>query len=81
MPSYNRQFDLSINDVNLIDAALRARGRELSGMRLALKDDNPAHLESIRVVEQDQRQNEELLGRLHDQKIFYRPIKAVYVGG
>ncbi|MEL7180205.1 MAG: hypothetical protein AAFN63_10270 [Pseudomonadota bacterium] len=81
MPSYNRQFDLTINDVNLIEEALRARGRELSGMRLALKDDNPAHLESIRVVEQDQRQTEELLGRLHDQKIFYRPKKAVYVGG
>jgi len=50
-------------------------------MRLALKEDNPAHLESIRVIELDQRQNEELLGRLHDQKIFYRPQAAVYVGG
>ena len=81
MPRYNRNFDLSIADVNLIEEALRARGRELSGMRLALRDDNPAHLESIRVVEQDQRQTEELLGRLHDQKIFYRPKKAVYVSG
>ena len=81
MPRYNRTFDLTIQDVDLIEEALRARGRELSGMRLALKDDNPAHLESIRVVEQDQRQTEELLGRLHDQKIFYRPQKAVYVGG
>ena len=81
MPAYNRQFDLSIADVDLIEEALRARGRELSGMRLALKEDNPAHLESIRVIELDQRQNEELLGRLHDQKIFYRPKKAVYVGG
>ena len=81
MPSYNRQFDLSISDVDLIEEALRARGRELSGMRLALRDDNPAQLESIRVVEQDQRNNEELLGRLHDQKILYRPKKAMYVGG
>jgi hypothetical protein len=81
MPSYNRQFDLSINDVDMIEEALRARGRELSSMRLALTEDNPAHLESIRVIERDQRQNEELLGRLHDQKIFYRPKKSVYVGG
>lgn len=81
MPSYNRTFDLSIRDVDLIEEALRARGRELSSMRLALKDDNPAHLESIRVIERDQRHNEELLGRLHDQKIFYRPKKPVYVGG
>jgi hypothetical protein len=81
MPRYNRDFDLSIPDVDMIEEALRARGRELSGMRLALTEDNPAHLESIRVIEQDQRAGEELLGRLHDQKIFYRPKKAVYVGG
>ncbi len=81
MPRYNRQFDLDIADVNLIEEALRAGGRELSRMRLALTEENPAHLEAIRVIEQDQRQNEELLGRLHDQKIFYRPKAAVYVGG
>ena len=81
MASYNRKFDLSIADVDLIEEALRARGRELSRMRLALAEDNPAHLESIRVIEQDQRENEELLGRLHGQKIFYRPSAKVYVGG
>lgn len=81
MPRYNRQFDLSIADVDMIEEALRARGRELSSMRLALTEDNPAHLDSIRVIERDQRENEELLGRLHDQKIFYRPKGAVYVGG
>ncbi|MDX8351200.1 hypothetical protein [Cognatiyoonia sp. IB215182] len=81
MPRYNRSFDLSINDIDMIEEALRARGRELSGMRLALSEENPAHLESIRVIEQDQRANEELLGRLHDQKIFYRPKTAVYVSG
>ena len=81
MPRYNRQFELSIADVDLIEEALRARGRELSRMRLALSEENPAHLESIRVIEQDQRENEDLLGRLHDQKIFYRPQKAVYVSG
>ena len=81
MPRYNRQFDLSIADVDMIEEALRARGRELSRMRLALSEENPAHLESIRVIEQDQRENEELLGRLHDQKIFYRPQASVYVGG
>ena len=55
MPRYNRSFDLSIPDVDLIEEALRARGRELSRMRLALSADNPTHLDSIRVIEQDQR--------------------------
>ena len=81
MASYNRNFQLSIADVDLIEEALRARGRELSRMRLALADDNPAHMESIRVIEGDQRETEELLGRLHDQKVFYRPKSSVYVGG
>ena len=81
MPRYNRQFDLSIADVDLIEEALRARGRELCKMRRALSEENPAHLESIKVIEEDQRLGEELLGRLHDQKIFYRPKASVYVGG
>jgi hypothetical protein len=81
MPKFNRSFDLSVEDVSLIEEALRARGRELCQTRRALSDENPAHMESIRVIEQDQRRGEELLGRLHDQKIFYRPKAAVYVGG
>ena len=81
MAGYNRSFDLSVADIDMIEEALRARGRELSRMRLALSEENPAHLDAIRVIEQDQRAGEELLGRLHDQKIFYRPRKAVYVGG
>lgn len=81
MPSFNRRFDLSIADVDLIEEALRARGRELCRMRRALSDDAPADLESIRVLEQDQRTGEELLGRLHDQKIFYRPKTETYVSG
>lgn len=81
MPSYNRRFDLSISDVALIEEALRARGRELSLTRLALSEENPAHMESIRVIESDQRENQEVLARLHDQKVFYRPKKTVYVGG
>jgi len=81
MPRYNKTFELSIHDVDLIEEALRARGRELSKMRLALSDENPADLESVRVIEADQRENEELLGRLHNQKIFYRPSNKPYVSG
>lgn len=81
MPTFNQNFKLSISDVDLIEEALRARGRELCRMRRALSDENLADIESIRVIEEDQREGEELLGRLHDQKVFYRPTKAVYIGG
>lgn len=81
MPRYNRTFELSIHDVELIEEALRARGRELCRMRRALGDENPADMESVRVVEEDQREGEMLLGKLHDQKIFYRPTASAYVSG
>ena len=81
MPTYNRTFQLTLNDIDLIEEALRARGRELCNMRRALSDENPAEMERVRVVEQDQRAGEELLGRLHDQKMFYRPKSGVYVSG
>ena len=81
MPTYNRKFDLTIHDVDLIEEALRARGRELSKMCMALSGENPADMESVRVIEQDQRNGEELLGRIHDQKIFYRPKSNAYISG
>lgn len=81
MPAYNKTFELSIDDIDLIEEALRARGRELCAMRRALSDENPADLPRIKVIEADQKAGEELLGRLHNQKIFYRPKAQVYVGG
>ena len=81
MPKYNKTFELSIHDVDLIEEALRARSRELCKMRRALSDENPADMESVRVIEGDQRENEELLGRLHNQKIFYCLLGLTYIGG
>lgn len=81
MPTYNRTFQLSLNDIDLIEEALRARGRELCKLRRSLAEENPADLQSIGVIEGDQRTGEELLGRLHDQKVFYRPSAQVYVSG
>lgn len=81
MPRYNRTFELSIHDVDVIEEALRARSRELCKMRRALSDESPADLQSIAVIEADQRENEELLGRLHNQKVFYRPDSSPYVSG
>ena len=53
--SYNKNFELDLNDIALIETALRAL---------------PASKEV-----------EELLGKIHDQKIFYRPKNKIYVGG
>lgn len=65
MPKPNTKFDLSLEDMKLIETALR---RAQSG---AANDDAPV----------DARAVSDLLGRLHNQKTFYRPAKGVYVGG
>ncbi len=60
MAKYNTTFELNVDDMELIETALR-KVQGADG-----KDD------ANRVSE--------LLGRLHNQKVFYRP-KGVYVGG
>lgn len=59
MPKYNRSFTLTLEDIDLIEAALRAAKRE---------------------PDADVRKLSDLLGRLHNQKIFYRP-EGTYISG
>ena len=72
LPKYNRIFELSVDDLDLIEDALRAS-------KLALTQ------EGFRdgAFERDDEvlQIHDLLGRLHNQKTFYRPSKGAYVGG
>ena len=64
MPAPNTQFDLSVDDLDLIEGALR----EVQASRAAEKE------------AEDTRAIHDLLGRLHNQKVFYRPAQG-YVGG
>ena len=63
MPKYNTKFELSLEDRELIETALRSAQRTANDNRL------------------DTRAVHDLLGRLHNQKVFYRPRNGVYVGG
>ncbi|SFQ95647.1 hypothetical protein [Poseidonocella sedimentorum] len=63
MPKYNLKFDLTPNDMDLIENALRFAAANAS--------DEP------RI---DAKSANELLGRLHNQKSFYRP-KGPYISG
>ncbi|TMM50861.1 hypothetical protein [Sulfitobacter sabulilitoris] len=77
MPKHNRNFELTVNDIDLIEAALRTMKRDLSFDRLdGLKPDLPDSAEDDPL-----RQIHDLLGRLHNQKTFYRPMAEPYVGG
>lgn len=65
MPQFNEMFELSVEDIDLIERALR----NLTGSSLP------------EGAEETERQVQDLLGRLHNQKIFYRPKDDVYIGG
>jgi len=76
MSKYNRNFELTLGDIDLIEAALNVVKRDLSlgreGSRALLpKAQRDDHVRDI----------DDLLGRLHNQKVFFRPSKEPYVGG
>ena len=85
MPRYNTQFELDIDDIDLIETALRARKKYLSLQRLTtLSGDGTSDAESLAAIDRDIAATHDLLGRLHNQKVFYRPatIKdAPYISG
>ncbi|QFT81517.1 hypothetical protein FIU89_12910 [Roseovarius sp. THAF27] len=61
MARYNDTFELSVEDMDLIESAL--------------------HSSKVNQPEPVTRRIHDLLGRLHNQKVFYRPKSAPYVGG
>ena len=70
MPKYNTQFELTVEDLDLIEDALRSKkmadaqkGAKSGGAKTRVRDIH------------------DLLGRLHNQKTFYRPAKGPYVSG
>ena len=70
MPNPNRMFELSIDDLALIESALREKKHAHS------------HIASeVASGESTARDIHDLLGRLHNQKVFYRPASGPYVGG
>ncbi|MEM6407086.1 MAG: hypothetical protein AAF700_01575 [Pseudomonadota bacterium] len=71
MPAYNTKFELTPEDLELIEDALRQKQRELS----------EAASTGCEVNRRAARGTHDLLGRLHNQKVFYRPKRAAYVGG
>jgi hypothetical protein len=71
MPKYNKMFELSVEDMELIEEALRDKQRELT---LSADNVNSEPCETLKGTH-------DLLGRLHNQKTFYRPKSGAYLGG
>ena len=71
MPAFNDKFELDLNEMDLIEDALRQQVKVLS-----LSREPAADIEQERKL----REMKALLGRLHNQKVFFRP-KHGYIGG
>lgn len=69
----NTSFTLSVRDVEIIEHALRAKaGRR--GIAIASGDTSEKLKEEMHEIQN-------LLGRIHHQKHWYRPKNDIYVGG
>lgn len=68
----NKKFELNIRDIEIIEDALRAKaGRR--GLSIAMG-------ETSEHVKEEMHEIQELLGRIHNQKNWYRP-KNKFVSG
>ena len=82
LTAYNRTFDLGIDDLELIETALLKSKKDLSLRRLELL--SKGSQDALADVETSLADTQDLLGRLHNQKVFYRPSQsgaAPYIGG
>ncbi len=71
MPAYNDTFAIDLEEMDLIEDALRNQVKSLSQAQSETADlDQQRKLRAVKT----------LLGRLHNQKVFYRP-KQGYIGG
>ena len=74
----NKQFILTVNDIELIEASLNKQLSKLSTQRLTVIESTikpESELESVKRIDLEVKKIRDLLGRLHNQKNWYRPNK------
>ena len=84
MTAPNTQFELTVRDVEIIELALQQQMRKLNVRRETAIESTikPVwELDSVREIDAELKEIHQLLGRLHNQKNFYRPKDKIYVGG
>lgn len=81
MPSYNKSFELSVDDIDLIEAALRDKKRALSDQAHEERCERSDAVVLCQDTAKEVRTIHDLLGRLHNQKVFFRPKRQTYVSG
>jgi len=85
MSKPNTEFNLGLRDIDLIEDAINLVIARRSSAMSALAEDtleNTTDMSAYREIRHEVVELRELLGRLHNQKNWYRPqTDAVYVSG
>ena len=81
MPKFNESIELSVEDMEMIEEALRRETHQLSIRALETSKSEMSSGEEVEQLDSSMRQIHDLLGRLHNQKVFYRPQAGSYIGG
>ena len=69
----NLKFELSVQDMKIIETALQNK--------LSRRAERIMQGEDAEIIQTEAREIRKLLGRLHNQKNWYRPSKGIYVSG
>lgn len=79
MPKYRTQFEIGLDELRLIEESLTSRVGELSQASLDLNAEKLRLKDCVTVDEKmkELKDIRELLGRLHEQKIWYEPDSYV----
>lgn len=79
----NTSFNLTVEDVNIIEEALNYQLGRLLDRRQTHVDSTilpETQLDSVKLIDSQINNVRELLGNLHNQKNWYRP-KGLYISG
>ena len=84
MTTPNTNFELGVEDIDIIENALQKELKRLAEQRLThiqstIKLEH--EIDSVKEINNEVKRINELLGQLHNQKVWYRPKKPNYIGG
>ena len=74
--TYNKEFQLNIEELKTIEDSMIYRLKRLTTRRLTVKKDS-----SKEKIDVEVKHIQELLGKIHNQKEWWRPKNKVYISG
>ena len=81
---YNKNFQLTPNDVKIVEDSLNKKIVVLLERRSTMIESTiqpPENIQSVKEYDAEIKVIRDLLGRIHQQKIWYRPKDQIYVSG